>query len=452
MRPIEACRSTYAPTPDLVAVVLVAAGLGALASVSPLLIVGAVTFALLLAPLYTRRVVASVAPLAVLAVSPFIVSGTSFGDTAQKACVIVTLAALLLRWGVRRNPAATIALVVLALSLAVSVVDAAGSAETSTSESARAFAGFALPWLVLMINFPREHAHRLLRAVSALPLVSVCLGLLLDVGGVTDVVSFDAGGARLQGASIPAHLAMMCVAGIVAGLATATTRHVRYGVPVLAFNVLALLATGTRGAIAAAFIVLAIFASRSALAARLPAALRRTGGVIGVVGVVGLLVAAPELIARSAGNAYEGSFNTSGRGEAWSFYARLAGETWVAGRGLGFSAIANERYQPQGVQAAFAAPHNEYIHFVLDGGLILGVGYAAALLVLFVSVFWSADPVVRPLVIACGLSLMVYSAVDNTLSTPQLCIPLFAALAAIPGLRPTRQEPMSMTLPRSHHP
>ena len=103
----------------------------------------------------------------------------------------------------------------------------------------------------------------------------------------------------------------------------------------------------------------------------------------------------------------------------------------MLGRGIGFATIANATYHPVGVQRTFDAPHNEYLHFLLDGGLVLLSATILALGFLLLKV-GSRSGIAGPgYAVALGASIAVYSYVDNVFSTPQLTVPFMLLCASL---------------------
>ena len=419
-----------------------AAAAGCVAAVSPVAFAALLLASLLLVPLVATRPSVKLAPVAILVISPSVVLpdldvADLNGDSLQKFAVLGGILAIIASYGLRRTSHGLWAAGLLAFALVVSILDLGGEILSGTGTATRAFFGFALPWLVLFIKWPPEAFEDVLAFLSRLPPLSIMAGLLLEIVGLSDVGATDVDGIpRLQGASIAPHLAMLCFVAIIAGLTLAAASPRRSQHAVLTINIVILLGTVTRGAIVASLFVIIVFAIRT-LSARtsLGQFARRAGKFVGLVSFCALVVTLPEIISRSTGNSYEGTLNTSGRDAAWDFYLGLALESPVTGKGLGFSSVANREFQPAGVQSAFEAPHNEYIHVLLDMGVILGVGYALIIAGLFLHVSRRIERPLRPLVLSVACALAVYSAVDNTFSTPQLTVTLmlYISVLAIPN-------------------
>lgn len=403
--------------------------------------------------LTAQRPLVQISSLGLLAVSPFVFGGASSLDWVQKAAAAIVLALLLLRHGVRWSPAVVIAAVVLTLALLFSFLPITPDGATPPLVAVRAYVGFLLPWLFLLVRWPSGSAMSLLRAVSVLPVLAVPIGLVLQAAGIWGFVDAQDGTARLEGSSIPAHLAMMtCVGVLAAALQLVLSDKPGEAAIWLLLNLAIAAATLTRGALLAeSVVVLGLGAwSLTQHAAWRPRArnLARCFPVL-MIGLV--LVALPGLLSRSAGNAYEGAFNTSGREQAWPFYLGLVSDTPVLGRGLGFASIAQRLYAPLGVQN-LDAPHNEYLHFIVDGGALLLIGYVLVVLVALVTAAREIGPGARLVLIAFAPALALYATTDNPFSTPQFMIPfavVLSACAAFRGARPGSQE--AVLVRDAHH-
>jgi O-antigen ligase len=142
--------------------------------------------------------------------------------------------------------------------------------------------------------------------------------------------------------------------------------------------------------------------------------------VLAVVGAIALVGS----LQRNAGNDYEGGFNTSGRRQAWDFFLGVGDRHPWSGNGLGASAVATATEAPAGVQTAFVAPHNEYIHLYVDLGWLLGAVVLGAVALLLGYVARRAAGALEALGLLAGTAVLAL--LDNPLSTAS--IPLLLAL------------------------
>lgn len=400
----------------------------------------------LVTTLTARHVTVMVSALATLAVSTAVVPGADDLDGVQKAIVLVVLVLLCVRLGVRQSGVALGAAVVLGISLLFSLLPSGSLVTAPIGIAFRAFVGYLVPWLFLLVRWRREDAQALLRAVMLLPAVALVFGVVLQALHLWEVLPTDYDGSiRLAGSTIPATLALMCVAALfAAALELILFDDARHATRWLMIDLVLLVGTETRGGILAAAVLMAtLFVwSLTGLAAARPRATRRAARLPLLLVAALLAAALPVLLARSAGNSYEGSFNSSGRDQAWPFFLQLADAAPLFGRGLGFSTIATAYYQPVGVQQ-LTNPHNEYLHLFVDGGVVLLVGYLAVFVTMFVTVARRTEPHARLMIVGMFVAVLGYAATDNPFSTPQFSVPLVITISAVIAFcPPTAVEPL----------
>jgi teichuronic acid biosynthesis protein TuaE len=394
-------------------------------------------------------------PLTTIVISPtiFVVNGEPFpyGDAVQKAILIIAGLCLALALGLRWSWLGAAAIAVVGLAGLASVLNIGGRVEVSSEILARATVGYGVPFLFFFINWQRLGLRRGLEYLSMLPLACLIAGVVLQIAGVRGLpdrgplpgvyTTLD-GVPRLQGALVAAHLALLALVGLASALcllASNTDRGYRNYLWV-ALNFIILMATVTRADIAVgialivAYVVLALGPNR--LRTSHP---RRSTWLIAAIAVAGCAIAAPALIMRTTrGGIYESTFNTSGRKDAWQFFQGFVAENPLTGKGLGFSSIAVERYSPPHVWEGFRAPHNEYLHFSVDGGIFFAIGLFLVILSAFVIAGRAHSGGMRALVAVFALGTMALSFVDNTFSTVQFSVPvviLLCLLAAHPTSR-----------------
>lgn len=397
--------------------------------------VGAVLAAWLLVTTLTARPPAlMLSTLSILAVSPSVFSFDL--DWAQKAVVAVVLILVALRKGVARHAAPVAAAVVFTLSLLFALLPSHDLITAPSTTAVRAYAGYLLPWLFLLIRWDRREAQSLLRGVQYLSVLTIPFGIVLQAAGLWQVVPSDGTSLRLAGASIPATLALSAVVGVLAAaLELVLFDTPKHATAWLVVNLVVVAGTLTRGALIAATVIvlgLGLWSLTGSSRTR-PAARRAARRLVGLL-VVLVAAALPNLLARSAGNSYEGAFNTSGREQAWPFYLQMIEASPWIGRGLGFATIAIGIYAPVGVQQ-LTAPHNEYLHLATDGGVLLLVGFLVVLAIAFRSAIRAAGPG-SGIVMGAGLvATLVYALSDNPFSTPQFMVPFAVVLSALLAMR-----------------
>ena len=440
-------------------VIVAAAAVGAVVTLSPAFLAVVVVLLVIIATMAYPQSVWPFVALTTIIISPsiFLVDGepSPNGDGAQKLILIVAALCLIISLGLRWSRLGAAAITVVGLAGLVSIFNIGGQIEVGSDLIVRAVIGYCLPWLFLFVDWRSLSLSRGLGYLVRLPLLCLIAGVLLQVTGVRPpsdqqplpgVFAVDTtigeGVSRLQGASIPAHLAMLALIGLASGmclLVLSRTGRDSRAYLWIALNFVILLGTATRGPIVVGVLLVLTFAVHTLLLKRsLSVRARRAAWLIAATAVVSFAIAAPDLIKRSVGNSYEGTFNTSGRDQAWEFFLGFASQSPLTGKGLGFAPIAVKLYVPLHVQKDFKAPHNEYIHLWVDGGVLFAIGLGIAVLAAFFVAARAHSGTVRYLVAVFALGMVGYSYVDNTFSTPQFTVLLLiflGLLAAHPSNR-----------------
>lgn len=287
----------------------------------------------------------------------------------------------------------------------------------------KAFIGLSLPFFFLLIQWKKEVAEKQIRLISLLPIISVVVGLVLQVAGIHSFTDVEFTGAiRVQGANIPPHLAMLSFLGIAVCLIEVKRRpqQAAFYYTVLALNFMILLATGTRGPILGLilmFIVYLFDITRQYLRGKMNYLLPLAGTFLVIL--VALVLQWSNLKKRSFERQTDTGIDLSGRTEAWEYFLNKVHDYPWSGRGLGAVTVANDGTLFNG----FVVPHNEYIRFYFDTGYI-GCGLLMlSLLIVFVLIYRSLAKPIKPYFAGLIVGFLIYSFSDNTLSTVQMIIP-----------------------------
>jgi O-antigen ligase len=358
------------------------------------------------------------------------------GDTGQKAALLGILGVFAVRYGIRQPRLLWMLAVVAVISFGFSLWPDGRDPLTVL----RGGLGLGLAWLAFYIRWPERTLRQFLGALPWLPLISLGVALPLWAAvGHAPILSEYTGAVRVQGASSPAHFAMLGVVGVIASAYLARVRGGKLYDALIGFNLLMVLASGTRGALIAAVIVLlpTLWQYVRDGFGRRPVMSTLALLLIGAAGVV----AAPNLIERSFGNSLEAGVNTSGRTDAWEFFAEQWRTSPAFGVGLGMVSQLTEGQE--GNLTKFLVPHNEYLRMAVDTGLVGAALYILALLRLFRRVGQRVPE--RAFFAAVILGFLVYSGVDNTFGTVQFAVPFALLLACLYGLStadsPRRSRP-----------
>lgn len=95
----------------------------------------------------------------------------------------------------------------------------------------------------------------------------------------------------------------------------------------------------------------------------------------------------------------------SGRDVAWNYFIGKANEYPIFGRGLGSTLVANDG----SIFSGFVVPHNEYIRFYYDGGLVGAILLFLSLLLVFRSVYFRLGGMIRLYFAGMIIGFLTYS-------------------------------------------
>lgn len=288
----------------------------------------------------------------------------------------------------------------------------------------KAFLGLVVPFLLLMVNFPKEVSKRIIRVLAWLPVFSLIGGLTLQQLGMLSIANLEGSGvSRLQGANIAAHLGMLCFISICVCLMEIRYKNqviLNYALTLTHFIIL--IQTGTRGPLLALIPIVGMY-----LIDHVRKFVKgRTSALLPVV----LFLAAVSVMVVLQWDNYElrqESKGLSGRDSAWAFFTKKANEFPIFGQGLGSALVANDG----SIFSGFTVPHNEYIRFYYDGGLVGALLIFGALLFVYKKVYSKLNRLVKPYFVGMIVGFSIYSFVDNTLSTIHLIAPFCVYLNAL---------------------
>jgi teichuronic acid biosynthesis protein TuaE len=302
-----------------------------------------------------------------------------------------------------------------------------------TQKAIFAFVTYNVGWMAASTRWTRAEATKLATAIALVAPLSVVEGALLQVAGQTTLVIPEYTGVhRLQGATIPAFLALLGAASAAGAVVLVHLGLHRRGYVLAAANVVIVALSGTRGGLIATILLLSPLAWRFV---RRPGSRMTTPLLRALVGVSVLIAAAvayaPVVIARTFNSTATpgGGINTSGRNSAWSYFLQRASASRIFGLGLGSGPLLAGEATIQRLQGDFQAQHNEYLHLYVEGGVV-GFVLVLGAIVLFLSVIWRGVPDrCRPDVAALFAAFAFYSFVDNTVTTYLFFLPFGLVLS-----------------------
>lgn len=399
--------------------------LGTAVIFQPVLAIGIVALIILLAVSLSRPELISYFVLFSTAISiNFLYNGSMFGVeilSLYKLAIVALLVPCILVNGLRLRLShpiwAMAALVFITFAFSIWLP------QMTSSIAIKAFIGLSLPFVFLLINWKREVAEQHIRIICLLPLVSLLAGVLLQAAHLHNFLEVEFTGAvRIQGANIPAHLAMLAFMGIAIPFIELKRKpqSSKFFYSMLALNFFILIGTGTRGPILALVLML-LYYFYDILRQYLKG---RTYYLIPLFCSFVLMIAAvfiqlDNMKKRSFERSTDEGIDLSGRAEAWEFFLNKAADSPWTGRGLGAVTVANDGSLYKG----FVVPHNEYIRFFYDGGYIGSILLLLSLLAVFVLIYRALAPTVKPYYLLFIAAFLIYSFSDNTLSTVQFIIP-----------------------------
>ncbi|MDQ0873210.1 teichuronic acid biosynthesis protein TuaE [Paenibacillus sp. V4I3] len=295
----------------------------------------------------------------------------------------------------------------------------------------KAFIGLAIPFVFLLVRWKPIAAERHIRVICFIPLISMIIGVFLHFAGIQPLYLVEFTGAfRMQGASIPPHLAMLAYLGVLIALIEVkrNPKHAMFFYVMVLLNFAILLSTGTRGPLIASTALL-LYYLYDQIKEYFNGKLIRIiplGGFL-VLTVISSILMWANVKKRSFERTDETGIDLSGRSEAWDFFLKGVENSPWFGRGLGSSIVANDG----SIYAGFVVPHNEYIRFYFDTGIIGAVILFLSLFMIFYRVYRVLDVGIKPYYIGFIIGFLVYSFSDNTLSTLQFTLPFCWYLGAL---------------------
>jgi len=297
-----------------------------------------------------------------------------------------------------------------------------------------AFVGLAIPFVFLIIRWKPSVARQHIIIICFMPLLSIAFGTLFHLLSIHPLFVMEFTGAfRLQGANIPAHLGFLAFIALLVSIMEIkrNPQRMTFFYMMMGINFVILLLTGTRGPLISALIIIIVFfydLSRQFVEGRV----NRIFPLFGFVVVLALSIIwqLENFRKRTFVRSTDEFIDTSGRLEAWTYFLDGVKESPWFGRGLGSVLVSNDGSLYQG----FVVPHNEYIRFYYDSGIIGAILLFLSLLFVFRQVFIRLHSDHKLYFIAFIMGFLVYTISDNTLSTLQFIVPFCMYLSALRNL------------------
>lgn len=356
-------------------------------------------------------------------------ASTSAGATIQKAAVAVFMLLLGATAGVRQAPKPIAWILgVFGASLFITLWSMRSTDLLNSGEAVRAAMGFALPWLIFFIRWRNVRAEQLMKLVAILPLAAILVGAALDVGGLHPLIWTEYTGARrLTGGLSAAYLGSFGMFGAFTAMWLWRSGY-RYGLWLAVLNIAITFATGTRGPALAALVMVWLAVMFTGRGGRRVTVIAR--GAVLALALAAVAVFVPVLIERTTS---QGSLQgpLSGRDKAWAYFWEVFTHHPVLGSGIGASSVAGEDSGQRIISAAFVAPHNTYLQFLVDFGVVGTVICLWAVIALFRYARQNTTGHTRLMVGVLGLTMAFYAFFDNLLTSPQPAFAFTLVLATL---------------------
>jgi O-antigen ligase len=326
-----------------------------------------------------------VVALASLAVRPQLFFGgpdVGYEWGMHRTLLLLALIVNALRYGVRPRMSWPLAALVATFAVSLGLADL--HPKLTVAFMVMSLGIFALPWCFTSVVFEPGSRRVCALAIALTPLLSAAIGALIALTGIRrGFPEFD----RMDGATgNAAAFAILAFAGFIVALHEMSRRGRPFAGTLAVVNLALVILSGTRMAIAACAVFLLVYLMLAeGLRQRLLTQRVRTA-TGGAVVAAALIWYWPTLQARlfdspsgvDAASLSAADVNLSGRDDIWAFYFEEFTFSPMFGRGMGSGFVAAIDWLP----GPRKTPHNEYLHLLVNTGVI---GFALCAAALF---FW----------------------------------------------------------------
>ena len=351
------------------------------------------------------------------------------GSTLQKFAALAWILVLLMIVGTRRPPIPVLWLHGLfAVSLMATIYRIPNGLPVDNETALRATVGYIFPWVIFSAAWRKITPEQVMEVVALLPALALLVGVGLDAAGLNPLIWQEYTGAfRLTGGLAAAYLGSFGMFGAFAAI-WLWRSGVRHGLWLAVTNIAVTFATGTRGASLAALVMLLGAVMFTGRGGRRVAAVTRGAVVAAVLAAVAVFV--PLFLERTTS---QGSLQgpLSGRDLAWSYFWNVFTEHPLLGNGIGAASVAGKESGDSLITAAFVAPHNTYLQFLVDFGVIGASVALVAVGTLFKHTRQRTTGHTRMMVGVLAVSLAFYAFFDNLLTSPQPALAFTVVLATL---------------------
>lgn len=334
---------------------------------------------------WRKPTILTVVALASLAVRPQLFFGgpdVGYEWGVPHTLLLSALIVNALRYGVRRQMNWPLAALVVAFAASLALADL--HPKLTLMFMVTSLGIFALPWSFTSVVLEPGSRRVYALVIALLPLLSVAVGALMAVAGIRK--GFPEA-VRLEGATgNAAAFAILAFAGFVVALHEMSRPGRPLAGALAVVNLALVILSGTRMAIAACVVFLLVYLLLAAgLRQRLLTQRVQTASGVAVVAIA-LAWYWPTLQGRLFHDLRGGDspsvdiadVNLSGRDDIWAFYFEEFTFSPLFGRGMGSGFVAAADWLPWPRKT----PHNEYLHLLVNAGVI---GFALCAAAIF---FW----------------------------------------------------------------
>jgi O-antigen ligase len=376
---------------------------------------------------WRRPTLALMVALAGLALRPQLLWGgpeVGSGWGLSQSLVLFGLAVNALRYGVSRT--VNWPILALFLVLGLNLVFGRLHPELTPAFMLESLAVLALPFAFTQVVLAPGSRRNYAAVIMLTPLLSLALALLLDAAGIRPVsLLVWSRYARFEGAAGNAAVfAALGFSGLVVALHESTRRGHWYAGPLAALNFALVVLSLTRMAVFACLVFALAYALLSAELRARWRAHRAKALLVLAVAAGALILYWPILEDRMLKGSNSG-INLSSRDDLWSFYYREFLFSPIVGRGIGAGFVAARHWL-----VGLIAPHNEYLHLLVIGGVVGFVLIAGGIGLWYRQLLQTAPAGDRPCLWALIPAVAVYIATDN-LSFYTTALPLYAYLSVL---------------------
>lgn len=345
--------------------------------------------------------------LASLALRPELLIGGPFygwGWDLHHTLMVLALAATAWRFGLR--PSVPWPIAALTLSALLSLAFGSLHPDVGPGLMIESLVLLSLPFAFTQIALPPSARRVLTPLIMALPLLSVAIGALLQAAELH--IMFAGLHDRLEGATGNAGVfGLLAFSGLAVSLHEISRQQRPWATLPSALNLALVVFSGSRSAMLASGVLLLAYPLASAA---FRSQLKKRPLII----FTGALLAAGASIAYLP-KIYERLQLKMDRFRVWDVFYDEFLLSPLFGRGSGAGLIAGDRWPAEVERPFFTIPHNEYLHLLVNGGLIGGLLCLIAILYWYHRSIRSTSATDRSFLIALAPALATFAVTENIL-------------------------------------